>query len=294
MKIRVPATTANMGPGFDCIGMALSLYNEVEVQVAETGEGLRIQASEGVPTGPDNLIYKTLCDFYREAGLPLPPLPLVQKDRIPMTRGLGSSAACVVAGLLAGNALAGTGLSREALIDQAAKIEGHPDNTTPALTGGLVVGVMDGARLSYIRIPPPTWERLRFALMVPAFELSTEKARQALPDAYPRRDVVHNTSRAALLVAALATGDFEKLAVALDDCVHQPYRLPLVPGMDAIFAEARNCGAYNAFLSGAGPALIAVTQDDDFLPRMEAFLQSLPHRWDICWIEPDHHGAMIL
>ncbi|MCL2421181.1 MAG: homoserine kinase [Defluviitaleaceae bacterium] len=294
IKIKVPATTANLGPGFDCIGMALSIYNYVHVQEGtENGENLVIHGADTVPTGDDNLIYKTMADFYQQAGKKLPPLTIWQEDYIPMTRGLGSSAACIVAGLLAANVMARAGLTTRDLIQMAAQIEGHPDNSTPALTGGLVVGAMTDQRLEYIRVPTHGWENLRFALMVPNFELSTEKARKVLPSQYSREDVVHNTSRAALLVAALINGDFEKLSFALDDRIHEPYRSPLIPDMDGIFEEARRNGAYNAFLSGAGPSLIAVTENGNFLPQMKDFLQSLPNEWTISWVRPDFTGATI-
>jgi len=294
IKIKVPATTANLGPGFDCIGMALSIYNYVHVQEGtDNGEDLVIHGGDGVPFGEDNLIYKTIMDFYQQAGKKLPPLTIWQEDYIPMTRGLGSSAACVVAGLLAANVMAKTGLTTKDLIQMAAQIEGHPDNSTPALAGGLVVGAMTEQHLEYVRVPSHGWENLRFALMVPDFELSTEKARNVLPSQYSREDVIHNTSRAALLVAALINGDFEKLAFALDDRIHEPYRAPLVPNMDIIFKEARRNGACNAFLSGAGPSLIAVTENGNFLPQMKDFLRNLPNEWAINWVRPDFTGATI-
>ena len=294
IKVKVPATTANLGPGFDCIGLALSIYNYVHVEEGtDDGSDLIIHAMAGAPSDKSNLIYKTMLDFYKQMGQKLPALTIWQEDHIPMTRGLGSSAACVVAGLLAANVLAGAGLTTKDLVQMAAQIEGHPDNSTPALVGGLTVGAMTDKRLEYIRVPNHGWENLRFALMVPDFELSTEKARKVLPDMYSREDVVHNMSRAALMVAALINGDFEKLSFALDDRVHEPYRLPLVPNMDVIFKEAKRNGAYNAFLSGAGPALIAVTENGNFLPQMKVFLKTLPNEWTISWVRPDLTGASI-
>lgn len=294
IRIKVPATTANLGPGFDCIGMALSIYNYVNVQKGtDNGEMLVIHGADEVPKGEDNLIYKTIADFYKQAGKELPPITLWQEDYIPMTRGLGSSAACIVAGLLGANVLAKTGLSTKDLVQMAAQIEGHPDNSTPALVGGLVVGAMTPEKLEYIRVPSQGWENLRFALMVPDFQLSTEKARAALPDKYCRQDIVFNSSRAALLIASLIAGDFEKLTYALDDRIHQPYRLPLVPDMDSIFEESRRNGAFNAFLSGAGPSLIALTDNANFIPQMKDFLESLPNKWAISWVRPDFMGATI-
>jgi len=294
VKIKVPATTANLGPGFDCIGMALSIYNYVHVREGtETGEALIVHGTERVPAGTDNLIYKTMANFYHNAGKNLPSLTIWQEDNIPMTRGLGSSAACIVAGLMAANVMARTGLTTKDLVQMAAQIEGHPDNSTPALVGGLTVGAMTHERLEYIRISSHGWENLRFALMLPDFELSTEMARGILPKEYTREDAVHNTSRAALLVAALINGDFEKLTFALDDRLHQPYRLPMVPDMEAIFKEAKKNGAYNAFLSGAGPALIAVTENANFLPQMKDYLKTLTNEWTITWVRPDFTGATI-
>ena len=293
IKIKVPATTANIGPGFDCIGMALSIYNYLHVKEGETSEDLTIHGASGVPKGKDNLIYKTMSDFYSQAGKKIPPLTMWQEDNIPMTRGLGSSAACIVAGLMAANVMAKTGLTTKDLVQMAAQIEGHPDNSTPALVGGLTVGAMTSKRLEYIRVPSQGWENLRFALMIPNFELSTESARNVLPKSYSREDVVHSTSRAALLVAALTVGDFEKLSYALDDRIHQPYRMPLVPEMDIIFEEAKKNGAYNTFLSGAGPALIAVTENSNFLPQMNEFFKGLTNEWTINWVKPDFTGAAI-
>ena len=290
----MPATTANLGPGFDCVGMALSIYNYLEVKEGtDNGSNLIIHGPSGVPTGENNLIYRTIADFFLKIEKKLPPLTMWQNDHIPMTRGLGSSAACVVAGLMAANALAEAKLTREDLIQMAAQIEGHPDNSTPALIGGLTVGAMTNKRLEYVRLPDQSWKQLRFALMVPSFELSTEKARTVLPGGYPRQDVVHNTARVALLIASLMAGDFKKLFYALDDRVHQPYRLPLVPDMDAIFKESRKNGAYNAFLSGAGPALIAITEEENFIDKMSDFLRTLPNNWTISWVAPDYEGATL-
>jgi len=297
LKIKVPATTANMGPGFDSVGMAFQVYNHLEVIADEVDDNplnkkLTIHAGDGIPTNEENLIYQTIADFLTNRGIRIPSLTLRQNDQIPTARGLGSSAACIVAGLLAADALAETNLPQEALVNIAARLDGHGDNTTPAIVGGLVVTAI-GSRVEYIQIPAEPWKGLRFAVMIPNFSLLTAEARQALPENYPRQDAVHNISRAALLIAAFATGDYWKLATALDDRIHQPYRMPLVPNMDAIIAEANKNGAIGAFLSGAGPTLIAVTEDAGFLPRMDGFLKGLTNRWDIRWVEPDHAGATI-
>ncbi|MDR1663777.1 MAG: homoserine kinase [Clostridiales bacterium] len=310
IRIKIPATSANLGPGFDSIGVALSLYNYVEIETGSPdGRPLTIRAKPrapgnetlswyrepvaGVPTDESNLIYKSISYFYRLAGEPIPPFTITQEDYIPMDRGLGSSAACVTAGLLAANHFTGRNMPLEKLIDIAARIEGHPDNTTPALAGGMTVGVMTDNGLVYSKVEGPWVTGLKFAVFIPTFKLATKKARAVLPPQYARRDLIFNASRAALLVAALTTGDFEKLSAALEDRVHQPFRQDLVPGMAEIMREAPAYGAYNVVLSGAGPSLLAMTADGDFVKKIKPFTEQLPHRWDVGWITPDTRGAAL-
>jgi homoserine kinase len=172
-------------------------------------------------------------------------------------------------------------------------LDGHPDNTTPALVGGLTVGVLTDEGLVYQRIGGEWETGLRFALFVPSFPLLTKKARAVLPSQYTRRDLVFNASRTALLVSAMQSGDYEKLAVAMDDRAHQPYRQDMIPGMAEIMREAGVYGAYNIFLSGAGPAMIAVTTDEKFVDRVKSFIAQMPHKWDVGWITPDVFGASV-
>jgi homoserine kinase len=297
-----------MGPGFDCIGMALQIYNYVTVSTGtDNGSQLVIKTARGrqnplpwynapvtgVPIDESNLIYKTLTFFYDSVGKPVPPLTITQQDYIPMARGLGTSAACVVAGLLAGNALTGGAVTFDRLVEMAARLDGHPDNTTPALIGGLTVGVLTDGGLVYHRIGGEWETGLRFALFVPSFTLLTRKARAVLPSQYTRRDLVFNASRTALLVSAMQSGDFEKLGVAMDDRAHQPYRQDMIPGMAEIMREAGNYGAINIFLSGAGPAMIAVTTDGQFMDRVKSFTAQLTHKWDVGWVKPDLTGASV-
>jgi homoserine kinase len=287
VKITTPATTANMGPGFDSIGMALKVRN---VLFAEESDSLDIEVRMPqdlpVPTGEDNLIYRTVKGFYDEAGLPLKGLRMIQEDAIPLTRGLGSSAACVVSGLLAANALSGAGLSKQDLLQMAARLEGHPDNAAPALLGGVVVGAMDNGKLYCSKLKTPYLSKLKFALMIPSFPLPTEEARRVLPESYSREDAVYNASRAALLVAALMQGEFDLLGCASSDRLHQPYRSKIVPGMDGIFGECMRKGAKAVFLSGAGPTLIALALDESFSPE-------LPKGWKLRFVEPDEDGAFV-
>lgn len=186
------------------------------------------------------MIYHTARLLYARCGRPFRGLHILQENNIPMTRGLGSSSACLVAGLLGANTLLGSPLSREDTCDLATELEGHPDNVAPALLGGLVTSVMDGGRVHTVSVP--VTERIRFALFIPDFELKTEVARAALPDRVSREDAVYNLSRAALMTAALFSGRLDNLRVAVQDRLHQPYRFPMIPGAEPIFYTAYELG----------------------------------------------------
>lgn len=293
IKVKVPATTANMGPGFDSIGMALTLYNIVYAE--EIASGLEIVIQDGnpnIPTDESNLIYKTICFFYDNIGKPVPGLRIIQQDSIPHTRGLGSSAACIVAGLHIANALSNSFFSKEELVQMAAQIEGHPDNTTPAILGGMTVGAMNNEDMKYVKIRVA--DNLHFAVMIPDFTLSTELAREALPKEVSLQDAVFNASRAGLLTASMITGDLDNLSLAMQDKLHQPYRLKLIPHMDEILDEARGYGAKGAFLSGAGPTLIAVVKNVvAFRREMVSYLADLENDWQVQMLQADNEGAKV-
>ncbi|MDR3239231.1 MAG: homoserine kinase [Clostridiales bacterium] len=287
-KIQTPATAANKGSCFDCVGMAFQLYNTLWLETAEKPhiEVRRQEAGEAIPTDENNLIYKTIRFFFETIGRTMPGIHMIQEDQIPLTRGLGSSAACVVSGLLGANALSGAQLSHEDLLQMAARLEGHPDNAAPAFLGGVVVGAMENGILSYCRLETPDLTKLRFAMMIPNFPLSTEMARQTLPEMYSREDAVYNASRTALLTAALTSGRFDLLKTAMADRLHQPYRQKMIPGMKEIIEECEKSGALSVFLSGAGPTLAAVTDNENFAPE-------LPDNWTLRWLTPDMRGAVI-
>lgn len=265
ITIHVPATSANVGAGFDSLGLALSLGNTV---IMEEAEGCHIASIDEhpVPKGPDNLVYHSAERLFKECGKPFHGLTLRQNSPIPMARGLGSSSACIVAGLIGANALMGNPCTREELLTIAAGIEGHPDNVAPALLGGLVVSCMENGIVYSVKkeISP----MLCFGAFVPDFELLTSAARQALPKTVPLADAVFNLSRAALCQAALCEGRLDLLPVVTGDRLHQPYRFPLVEGGEDIFSMARELGAPAVFISGAGPAILAVVEK-----RNEAFWQ---------------------
>jgi homoserine kinase len=268
--------------------MAFQLYNTLWLETAEKPhiEVRRQEAGEAIPTDENNLIYKTIRFFFETIGRTMPGIHMIQEDQIPLTRGLGSSAACVVSGLLGANALSGAQLSHEDLLQMAARLEGHPDNAAPAFLGGVVVGAMENGILSYCRLETPDLTKLRFAMMIPNFPLSTEMARQTLPEMYSREDAVYNASRTALLTAALTSGRFDLLKTAMADRLHQPYRQKMIPGMKEIIEECEKSGALSVFLSGAGPTLAAVTDNENFAPE-------LPDNWTLRWLTPDMRGAVI-
>jgi homoserine kinase len=276
VHVRVPATSANLGPGFDALGLALALYNEVTAQesrsvtVAVQGEG-----AGRLPTNEHNVVARGVQLAYEAAGRSFKGCALTCVNRIPAARGLGSSAAAWVGGLVAGNALLGDPLSRTALLALAARVEGHPDNVAAALLGGLTVscGRADG-RVTTVTLPVPA--AVRWVVLVPSVTSATAEARAVLPESVPRADAVFNVQRVSLLLAGLQTGRLDVLDAALDDRLHQPYRLRLFPWMPAVADAARRAGALGCVLSGAGPSLLAAVSEhaEGVARAMETALRS--------------------
>lgn len=261
VHIRVPATTANCGPGFDAIGIACTLYNEMQLTVSEhAGFSVAIdgEGAGSIPTDQRNVVYQAIQAVFARQAVSFPGISIRMTNTIPLARGLGSSAAAIVAGLFAANEIIGSPLTKADLLDMATAIEGHPDNVAPALFGGVTLNVMNDGKVETLRFLPP--RLLNLVVAVPAFTLATKTARQVLPQTVSLSDAVFNVSRAALLVGALTTGDFSYLAAGLDDKLHQPYRQTLIPGMPDVLAAAKRAGAFGAALSGAGPCLIAFTE----------------------------------
>lgn len=277
VRVQVPASTANLGPGFDCLGMALKLYNTVEM--TETSSGLAIEVTgEGaseIPKDTTNVVYNSARQVFKKAGYNPAGLKIRLINNIPVSRGLGSSAAAIVGGMVAANVISGGKLNLHQLLKLAVEMEGHPDNVTPALIGGITVYVHSEDEVKYLKIEPPAG--LKAVVAIPAFPLSTKSARKTLPKQVNLEDAVFNIGRAALLVGALQKGDLDFLGVAMEDRLHQCYRAGLVPGMRKVFAAAKLAGARGIALSGAGPALIALADRNlDLIARVmrETFLQS--------------------
>lgn len=254
--IRVPATSANLGPGFDSIGIALELYNAVTIEASDRfGIGLSGEGRDVLSQGQDNLVYQGVLAVYQQLRRPVPTFRLSCENWVPLARGLGSSSAALVAGLVAGNEFCGHPLSSESLLQMAARMEGHPDNVTPALFGGLQVAAMNGNRVEHVSVPLAA--DLGIVVLVPDFAMLTTDARDVLPAQVSRADAVYNVSRASLLVAAMATGAVDRLRMAMEDSLHQPYRRRLFPAMDRIIQAALDAGALGAALSGAGSSILA-------------------------------------
>lgn len=258
VRIAVPATTANLGPGFDALGMALGIYNILEVERTEGPVRVDVKGEGRRELEPDdnNLVYRAARLAFEAAGRRAPSLRIRQVNRIPLARGLGSSAAAIVGGMVAANFFLDPPLPLDELLNLAAGLEGHPDNVTPALLGGVTISYMDGDRVIYERIKPPRGARAVVA--IPAFPLPTSVAREVLPSLVPFQDACFNLGRVALLVAALERGNLETAGAAMADRLHQPYRKALVPGMEECFAYARKAGAKGVALSGSGPTVFAL------------------------------------
>ena len=294
IRIDVPATSANLGSGFDSLGIALTMQNRVWMEESDT---LEIRCTDGVkvPTDESNLIFWAAQHLYEICGKKLPGLKIIQENNIPMARGLGSSSACIVAGILGANRFMGKPLSHSDLINLAAQIEGHPDNTSPALSGGLVASAMEGKRV--YRVSVPVSEKIRFAVMIPPFELKTEEARAALPKTYSREDAVYNLSRSGLMTASLFSGKLENLRVAVQDRIHQPYRSGLIGHYDDVFRMSYELGSLGTYVSGAGPTIIAMIHAgdaDSFLHYASSHLEERGiSGWQVLVLDTDANGASV-
>jgi homoserine kinase len=264
VAIRAPATTANLGPGFDTLGLALKLYSTVAL--TETDGGLVIECagecSESIPRDETNIVYRTAEMVFDRVGYSPKGLRIELHGDIPSARGLGSSAAAIVGGAVAANKLSGSRLGERELLQICAQVEGHPDNVVPALVGGFAITTITSAgHVEYIKtLPSPT---IRAVAVVPDFELKTTDARRVLPESFEFRDVVYNVSHAAFFVGAFITGNFSSLRFAMEDKLHQPYRESLIPGMRAVFDAAMSRGAQSVSISGSGPTLIAFVNSRD-------------------------------
>ncbi|BDP40106.1 homoserine kinase [Deinococcus aetherius] len=272
--VRAPASSANLGPGFDSLGLSVPLFTTLRVTKQDVTEVVPLGAElEGTPADESNYVYRAMLLAARRVGRELPPARVEIETEVPLARGLGSSAAALVAGIVAGNELLGRPLDDEAVLDVAAREEGHPDNVAPALFGGIVVATLDRLGTHYVRLEPPA--HLGVTVLIPDFELSTSKARAVLPKEYSRADAVHALSHAALLAAALSQERLDLLRHAMQDYIHQIWRAPLVPGLSDILEEAHRHGALGAALSGAGPTVLCFHDAREDTGRLHAYLRGV-------------------
>lgn len=295
IRIQIPATSANLGSGFDSLGIALTMYNQVWMEVSD--ETIITSKDDiKVPTDKSNLIYWSAEYLYKVCGKQFPGLTIIQENNIPMTRGLGSSSACIVAGLVGANRFLGNPLTKKDLVNLASEIEGHPDNTTPAIMGGLVTSAIDGGKVYSVSVPVA--ENIRFGVFIPPFELSTEYARGVLPESYTKEQAVFNLSRSSLMTSSLFSGSLENLRVAVQDELHQPYRKSLIKGYDKVFRTSYELGSYGTYISGAGPTIIAIIDDKHTADFENHAIGSLEEKgctgWRFTVLSADSEGAKII
>lgn len=308
VSVKVPASSANLGPGFDCLGMALPIYNTItieetvlpgtgiEINVMTDDENIDEMTFDNIPKDENNLVYKAVEMLYNSIGQEPSELKINIQTGIPITRGLGSSSSIVVGGLLAANKLLGNPADEAALLAIATEVEGHPDNVAPAILGGVVLATQeDDATLSYCKLDwPEEWD---ITVCIPDFQLSTEIARSILPKEVAMQDAIFNAKHLALLVQAINTKDAKLMKVAMKDRLHQPYREKLVPGMREIMEVFKHeDGVLGCVLSGAGPSLLIVSCNYD-LDKIKSTVKDIWEQQniksDIRTLKVEEQGAVV-
>ncbi len=292
--VRVPATSANLGPGYDAVGLALSLSMRISMDRAPYPmEEVHGTGAELIPHSTDHPAYKAARFVAELVGEYDAHFHLIQENRIPPARGLGGSAAALVGGAIAANDLLGRSLAAPDLLNLVCELDGHPDNAAPALLGGLVIGTLTPVGVSAVRLEP---KDLKVVVAVPDFAVSTTAARRALPDSVPHRDAAFNVGRSGLLLGALATGEYHLLRVAMQDRLHQPYRSHLVPGLEDVIEVALETGAHGACLSGSGPTVLAFAPETgarEIASAMRATFEARGVRAEAWPLDVDLAGARV-
>ncbi len=309
VTVKVPATSANLGPGFDCLGLSLPIYNTITIEeTVLPGTGIEINLMsendniddiifDNIPKDENSIIYKAVEMLYNSIGQEPSELRINVQSQIPITRGLGSSASVVVGGLLAANKLLGSPADTTAILSIATEVEGHPDNVAPAILGGFVLASQedDGTILTEKLNWPDEWD---ITVCIPEFELSTNIARSVLPEAVPIQDAVYNAKHLAMLIQAINTKDVKLMKNALHDKLHQPYREKLIPGMKEIMeAFKHEDGVIGTVLSGAGPSMLIISHKydlDKIKSTVKDIWESLSIKSDVRTLKIENKGAEII
>lgn len=291
VEVRVPATSANMGPGFDCLGIAVNMYNKFIVEEIE--EGLIFEGCDDKFKNEDNLIYRAMKRCFEKIGYKPKGLKIKVESEIPVSRGLGSSAACVIGGVVCANELAGRVLDNQQLLDLAVEVEGHPDNINPAFCGGMTVSISEGEEVVYNKVNIK--EGIKFCALIPNFTLSTEKARSVLPKNVEYKEGIYNIGRTALLISALNNGDFHLLKFACKDKLHQDYRAQLIENFYSVKEQCEKLNCLGVFLSGAGPTIMVMLkeEDNDFCKNIQKFLNNLESKWAVKELKIENQGVIV-
>lgn len=290
LKIKVPASTANMGPGFDVLALSFKLYNEF---IFEDSKELIINTPNKRYNNKNNLVYRTLVQILEEKGIEAPALKLTMTNEIPISRGLGSSATCILAGVIAANRYLKKKMTTEEIYLKAVAIEGHCDNISSQFFGGLTLSMREDDRIFYRKANIPSG--LLCTALIPDFTLSTKKARAVLPETVSLTDATYNLSHAMLFVESLKNGQFKDLKYFLKDKLHEPYRSSLIPNFDRIIQKAYDLGAYGAFLSGAGPTIMVLRKNEEnsFKKNIQNYLNTLEDQWKAVDLSIDNEGTII-
>lgn len=296
IKVRVPASSANMGPGFDCMGVALSLYSEVCIEEIDSDEvKLEVldESKDFLPTDKRNYVYAAMERVFAEVGKKFSGYRITIDNAIPITRGLGSSSSGIVAGLAGANYILGNPLTDEKLLKIACDIEGHPDNVAPALFGGFVVSFVDSDEVFYIKTDVSS--ELKFVALIPDFYFRTKKSRNVLPKYVSHKNAVYNVAHAAYVASAFMKGDFTHIGSGIKDRLHQGYRISHIKDCDYAMRLCRRNGADACYLSGAGPTIMSIITGDEsaFEEKMNRVLQGKLRDWRLVMIRADNSGVQV-
>ena len=295
ISVRVPASTANLGSGFDCMGIALKLYSEAVFEEIDSGLEINIldSSKEFLPCDDTNYVYRAMQRVFDMADRYPKGIRITSNTSIPITRGLGSSSASLALGLSGANAMIGSPFSNEDLLQIAYEIEGHPDNVTPAFFGGFTVAVNHHGKVMYSKTEVP--DNIRFAAMIPEFYLATKRARGILPKNVPHKNAVFNIAHAAYFASCAAKGDFSAFEVGSKDRIHQKYRFELIGSAEYIIRSAKRFGATCGYLSGAGPTIVSVVEKnyDEFTKKMKGLIATNLKNWKLVMLEADNTGVVV-